>query len=242
MRRRAVPRVLMAIGFMGFVTLGFADGALGPSWPTVRFELGQSISGLGTLTAFLTFGFIAGSLIAPHLTRRMGLGLSVATALAVQAAALLLFASATSWAAMIVAWFVSGTGGGWQDTSLNSYFAQHHSHRAMNLLHAFFGIGATLAPLVMVALLPNWRWAFGLFAIWAGVLSAVTLYTRPSWPTSPPPSQARGRPADFPTLAAFFMYTGMEVTAGQWPSVCCLRREASLSRQPVGGSVRFGAD
>ena len=231
--RRFAPRTLMVIGFIGFVTLGLADGALGPSWPTVRSEMGQSVSGLGTLTAFLTFGYIAGSLIAPRLTNRFGLGLSVAGALAVQAAALLSFANATTWGAMVVAWFVSGTGGGWQDTSLNAYFAKNHSPRAMNLLHGFFGVGATLAPLVMVALLPNWRWAFGLFALWATTLAGITLFTRPSWPSMPTTLNVPGRSADLPVLGAFFVYTGMEVTAGQW-AFTLLFEERGLSESRAG--------
>ncbi len=215
--RKPIVWLLTAFGFAAFAQLGFTDGSLGPSWPTLRSEFELSVSGLGLITAALTMGYIIGSLLAPRLTRRLGMGRSMVGAVGVGVAALVIFVSAPNWAIVIFAWFVNGLGGGWLDTSLNSYFARFRSLRAMNLLHGLFGVGATLGPLVVVAVLPNWRWAFVGLAVAGLVLFATAMAVSPMWKVVPPERRTGvGRPARFSTLAAFFFYTGMEVAAGQW--------------------------
>lgn len=234
-RRKPVAWLLTAFGFAAFAQLGFTDGSLGPSWPTLRGEFDLSVSGLGVLTAALTIGYIGGSLLAPRLTGKLGIGRTMVGSVGVGVVALITFVLAPDWPTVILAWFLSGLGGGSLDTSVNSYFARFRSLRAMSLLHGLFGVGATMGPLVVVAVLPNWRWAFVGLSVVGLILFATAMVVSPMWKkvVSVDPASGAGRPARASTLAAFFFYTGMEVAAGQW-SFTLLFEQRGLSESSAG--------
>lgn len=231
--RRFAVGLLTAFGFAILAQIGFADGSIGPSWPAMRAEFGMSVSGLGALTAVLTGGFIAGSLIAPRLTGRIGIGRSMAMAVGLSEVALVGFVLSPNWLLINVAWSVSGLAGGWLDASLNGYFARYRSPRAMNLLHGMFGVGATFGPLVVVMVLPTWRWAFVGLAAVGVVLFATALAVSPLWRAAPVEVTSAGRRPRPATLAAFFFYTGMEVAAGQW-SFTLLFEQRGMSEVAAG--------
>lgn len=207
---------LTIFGFAAFAKLGFTDGSLGPTWPTLRGEFGISISGLGTLTAALTIGYIAGSLVGPRMTIWLGMGRSIVGGLALGVVALIGFVLAPAWPVVVGAWFATGMGGGWVDTNVNAYFARYRSPGAMNLLHGMFGVGATLGPLAIVLVLPRWRWAFLAVAAVGLILLMAAIAVAPLWKEGAIGPASGGRPPRTSTLAAFFFYTGMEVAAGQW--------------------------
>lgn len=233
-RRKPVVWLLTAFGFAAFAHLGFTDGSLGPSWPTLRAEFNLSVSGLGLLTAALTIGYISGSLLAPRLTGKFGIGRSMVGAVGLGVVALMTFVLAPNWPIVIFAWYLSGLGGGWLDTTVNSYFARFRSLRAMNLLHGLYGVGATMGPLVVVAVLPDWRWAFVGLAVAGLVLFATAMAVSPMWKIVPvDTSSGPARPAHASTLAAFFVYTGMEVAAGQW-SFTLLFEQRGLAESAAG--------
>jgi len=236
--RRSAVGLLTAFGFAVLAHIGFTDGSIGPSWPAMRAEFGLSVSGLGTLTAVLTMGFIAGSLLAPRITNRAGIGRSVVMAVGLAEVSLFGFVLSPTWPLINVAWFAGGLAGGWLDASLNGYFARYRSPRAMNLLHGMFGVGAMLGPLVVVMVLPAWRWAFVGLAAVGVVLFATSLAVSPLWKAAPLEVVSAGRPPRRSTLAAFFFYTGMEVAAGQW-SFTLLFEQRGMSESTAGWWVGF---
>jgi fucose permease len=102
----------------------------------------------------------------------------------------------------------------------------------MNWLHACYSLGATLGPLVMTAALTSFgSWRAGYAAV-AGVLAILSLLfakTRRRWDgdgesdsaPQPPPmtatfSETVADPIARIQIVLFFVYTGLEVTAGQW--------------------------
>jgi len=57
----------------------------------------------------------------------------------------------------------AGMGGGGIDASLNIYVATHHGPGMMQWLHATYGVGATLGPVIMtlaISALDSWRWGY----------------------------------------------------------------------------------
>ena len=85
---------------------------------------------------------------------------------------------------MIVGSALVGTASGVIDAGLNAYVAEHLGVRALNGLHACFGIGATLGPLLVTGLLhadASWRVAYVLLcAFEAGARRIAFFATRGS--------------------------------------------------------------
>jgi fucose permease len=78
---------------------------------------------------------------------------------------LLLMAVSPMWWLVIVIGFFTGLGNGMVDAGLNIYVAAHYGKREMNWLHACFGLGVTIGPLIMTAALArNYDWWGGLTA------------------------------------------------------------------------------
>ena len=71
----------------------------------------------------------------------------------ISAGSLLGYTFAPAWAALVLCSLVLGLGSGILDGGMNIHFAANFGPRQMNWLHACFGVGATLAPLAMTAIL-----------------------------------------------------------------------------------------
>ncbi|MGH3193327.1 MAG: MFS transporter [Streptosporangiaceae bacterium] len=139
---------------------------------------------------------------------------------------------------------VFGLGFGAIDSALNAYAAARFGARDINWMHASYGLGATIGPLLVTALLGaglTWRWPYASMAAALAVLAVVTAMTRRRWhpaeaATADPPAQAgtaaagaprsaepdgtgrreRSAVATLGALAFVAMETGIESGAGIW--------------------------
>jgi len=128
---------------------------------------------------------------------------------------------------------VFGLGFGAVDSALNVYAAGHFSARNMVWMHAAYGLGAVLGPLLVTVLLAGgfgWRGALGFMAGVIAVVVAVLALTRGSWErpvlagpdpkNSPSPSSSVHKPrwsrATLAGLAFIAMEDGIESAAGVW--------------------------
>src|SRR2546423_10003084 len=68
------PRLIVALAFIAFVSLGLPDGVLGVAWPSVRGTFGQPVSHLGVLLAAGTAGYLVSSFLGGQLVRVFGVG------------------------------------------------------------------------------------------------------------------------------------------------------------------------
>jgi fucose permease len=223
--RAGTVRSALPVALVAFIALGARDGMLGVAWPSMRAEFGQPLAALGELALAGTAGYLAGSGASGFLSDRFGTrALLIASALAT-AVAVLAYAAAPVWPLMVVGALVGGLGAGGVDAGLNAYVALRHGPGPMNLLHGCYGIGATLGPLALTAVLAgglSWRLPYaGLLVLQLGLL-IVYLLTRHAWGGR---RQAGGAVAGLVaipwalvgvSLAMFFVYTGVEVAAGQW--------------------------
>ncbi len=118
----------------------------------------------------------------------------LAVASAVAAAGAFGFALTHSWIVLLVGAVLQGLSAGTVDAALNAQVALHHSHRMMNLMHGSFGVGATLGPLLMTALVGSglsWRWGYAAMGVLQVGLVAGFVLTARSWarpaPSASPP-------------------------------------------------------
>ena len=222
--------LLLAIIYMAFISLGLPDALLGAAWPSMVPELGAPVSFAGVIFVIISVGTVVSSLLSQRLNLRFGPGRVTAFSVAMTAAALFGFASCRS-AWQLCLWALPyGLGAGSVDACLNNYVALHYASRHMSWLHCMWGIGASVGPYIMGAVLSAGRhWSAGYHAI--GVLqlalTAVLLLSLPLWKKGD--GQEEGEkakplglkeifaiPGAKPLLLAFFCYCALEQTMGLW--------------------------
>jgi fucose permease len=221
---------LLALAFLGFVGVGVAEGLLGVAWPEMRAQFALPQAALGELLALVTTGYVAASFGAGWALRRVRLGAWLALAAGASAAALLGYAVAPAWALLVPFGLLAGLGAGAIDAGLNAYVATRHDARAVNWLHACFGVGASASPAVLGAVLAHglpWQRGYALAGAAELALAAAFALSSGAWPPTPSGVEAADGaagalretlrlPAARWSAAAFFAYTGLEAAAGAW--------------------------
>ncbi len=149
-RRRLI---LICLCFIAFISLGLPDGLLGVAWPGIRADFNQPLDALGWLLVATTTGYMISSFFSGAVSRFFGIGRLLGISCIATGVALLGFTLVPLWIAFVVLGTLVGVGAGAIDAGLNTYVAEHYSERLMQWLHASFGIGITLGPLIMTATL-----------------------------------------------------------------------------------------
>jgi fucose permease len=231
---------VLILAYIAFVGLGLPASLMGVAWPTLRAELSLPLHALGLLLVSSTVGYLSSSAIIARLISRFGIGLLLIFSSLVSAAAFVGYTIAPSWAVIIAMGALGGFGAGVIDAGLNTYLAAEYNEGQMQWLHASFGFGATLSPLIMttsLALFASWRPAYVFVGILMAIMSICFLLTLPSWkrPKHPSAGAARSEDAeqglmDYQTslwetllrvvtwvsILMFLLYTGAEFTLGNW--------------------------
>jgi fucose permease len=255
-----MPRstLLALLAFLAFISLGLPDGLLGVSWPSMRLGFDLPLDALGTLVVFQTLGYLTSSSLSGRILRLLPIGSVLALSTLAAALALLGFALAAHWPLLLACGFVAGLAGGAVDAGLNAYGARHFSARVLNWLHAFFGVGTTLGPLIVTAVLTSgaaWRWSYVIVGSAQLLLAATFFATRARWADvaigaggpAQRPVAARNRdtlrrPIVWLVMATFFVYAGSEFVVAQWSfSLLTLHRGESVATGGLLVSLYWGS-
>jgi fucose permease len=227
-RRNALLTLLLA--YAGFVALGMVNSLVGVAWPSIRDTFGLPLDALGAFLLANTAGYMLASAVSGRLIGALNTGALMAGCCGLTGLALLGIGSAPAWAVLVALGFVAGLSGGAIDGGMNSYAATHFSPQAMNWLHACFGIGATLGPAIMTAVITgglSWRVGYAIVAAAQLALAAAFGLTRRLWdrpaaagaqpPTHSAPLAATLRlPLAWLGIALFFVFCGIEIATGNW--------------------------
>ncbi len=212
-----IGTVVLAVA--AFVVLGLPEVGLGTAWPALRDAVDRPVEDLGVLLVALLVGYQITSIPSGRIVARLGTGWAVTVAALVSGIGLAGYAAAPDWWFVLGTTVVTGMGAGLTDTAFNAYAALNFDARQTNLLHAGFGIGATIGPIVMTTALVSgrgWRAGYLVFAAVQLVMLAILLSRRRSLAVAIPRSGVSGRRISPWLILTFFLYTGLEVAAGQW--------------------------
>ena len=231
---------LLILAYAAFIALGLPTSLIGVAWPTLRAQLALPLDALGLLLTSSTIGYLISSSLIARLISRFGIGSLLVVSSLLSAASYIGYPLAPSWAVMIAIGFATGLGLGMMDAGLNTYLAAEYHEGQMQWLHASFGAGATLSPLIMSAslsLFASWKPAYLFVGALMGVLAVCFLLTLPAWKRSKPVSSRaaerkdpeRGlmdyhtplwetliRAGTWICILLFLLYTGAELTLGNW--------------------------
>ena len=237
---------LHIVAYFSFIVLGLPDGILGVAWPSMSAELARPLGALGILLFGFTVGYLLTTAAAGFLIQRLGYYRHLLLAASLMTAGGAGIALAPVWPAVVFAAGVLGAGAGMLDGGLNAYAAQRFRARDLNWLHAAYGVGATTGPLLMTPIIAadtSWRLGYVVFGLLAAAAIVAFRLSRDRWRVAPSSEvagaaeaareQAGGAvPGADPgatredstgawsvllgSLVVFFLYTGLEVVAGQW--------------------------
>ncbi|MEU4620784.1 MFS transporter [Actinoplanes sp. NPDC023801] len=232
--RPAIRMSLLLLAYCAFISLGLPDGLLGVGWPSMADSLGLSTGTVGVLLFAGMIGYLTSSIATGFSLDRLGVGRLLAASTAAASLALAGYAVSPSLAVLVPCALLAGFGGGGVDAGLNAYAAGAFGARQMNWLHAFFGLGVAIGPMIMTAVLSgglSWRWGYGIVAGAQALLAIAFVLTLRSWTrdaagdTGTHEARAAEQPRVMETLrmpavwlgvAAFAIYVGIEVTTGLW--------------------------
>lgn len=228
----STPLIVIITAYLIFIVLGFPDGMLGVAWPSMMKDFNVQNAQMGTMLLASTIGFLLTSFNTGRMIRWFGISTLLVVSSLVRGVGLLGIALAPEWPILVGAAFLFGVGSGAIDGGMNTFFAMRvRSARLMNWLHASFGLGATIAPIMLTALFSLgviWRWGYVIVAILQVTMGLVVLVRAGDWQMSVEEAETQrhaerrrarttlARPIVWVNIAIFFFYAGIEVTAGNW--------------------------
>lgn len=218
------------IAFLAFVGLGLSAGLLGVAWPFMQEEFNLALDAVTVLLLVQTITYTLASFFIGRTMARFGSGMSLVGGMLIMTLCYFGIALSSAWILVVVFGLIAGLGSGIIDAGLNMYVTAYHSARDMNWLHASFGVGITIGPLIMTYCVLHLKWQIG-YAITGGVLMIILvllIVTRRLWRNegfqsaeNKPVrrasfSQSLRLPVLWFSMITFLAYVGMEIGIGQW--------------------------
>lgn len=233
MRRSKIGLILLA--YVAFISLGLPDGLLGVAWPSVRREFGIPLDSLGFLLFSTMLGYLSSSFLSGQIMNRIGVGKLLAASCFLTGGALVGYTIAPIWPAIIALGLFAGLGAGAIDAGINTYIAANHGEGLMQWLHASFGVGITLGPIIMTTAITSFgMWRLGYIVVGLAQIGLAICFflTASMWHREPqavsdvpetrltdyrtPIFETLRQPRVWMSIALFFIYTGTELVLGHW--------------------------
>ena len=236
----------MIIIYLAFISLGLPDSLLGVAWPVLHLDIKAPFEAAGLVSMVIAGGTIVSSFASGSILKRLGTGKVTFISCFMTAGALLGFSFAPSLIWLVLLAVPLGLGAGSVDAGLNSYVALHYKAHHMSWLHCFWGVGATLGPIIMsqfIAKGDSWRGGYTVVAIIQFILVVFLFLTLPLWDkAAKQPSNSDSVDSEFESsdsaspkarvksekplkikgvklaLVSFLFYCGTEATMGLWGS------------------------
>jgi fucose permease len=235
-KAKQYPRLgLIILAFIAFIALGLPDGLLGVGWPSIRADFSVPLDAIGMFLIAAVAGYMTSSSLSGFLLSRVGVGRILAASCLLTGLALIGYTLVTQWWMMVLLAVFAGLGAGAIDAGLNTYVAANFSAGVMQWLHAFWGIGITIGPIIMtigLTSLNTWRFSYRAVGVFQLALAVCFVLTLAMWNRHHAPSDGETgkkltdyktpmretlrQPQVWLSVALFFLYVGAESALGTW--------------------------
>lgn len=178
---------ILVVIYIVFISLGLPDSLFGAAWPVVHKDFGvqESFASLyGIITGFCVGGvsFVAGKVI-----RKFGTPLVTFVSTLLTVLGLFIMSISPNIVVMMLGAVVLGYGAGVIDTALNNFVSLHYKAQHMNWLHAFWGVGVTISPLILSLFLSgetgSWRNGYRVIALIQLSIAIIIALSLKKWRT-----------------------------------------------------------
>ena len=177
--------IILVVIYIVFISLGLPDSLFGAAWPVVHkdFAIQESFASFyGIITGVCVGGvsFIAGKVI-----RKFGTPLVTLVSTMLTVLGLLIMSVSPNIVVMMFGAVVLGYGAGVIDTALNNFVSLNYKAQHMNWLHAFWGVGVTISPLILSIFLSgetgSWRNGYRVIALLQFSIAIVIALSLKKW-------------------------------------------------------------
>ena len=219
------------LSLLTFVAVGLPDGMLGTVWPAMHRSFHVPVGDLGLILLLQTVGSVLATGLVNRAMRRVGVGALLGGSAVTAGASAAGYAVAPALAMVLGVAVVFGVASGSSDAGLNSVVGVSGRSRLLNLLHGAYGVGTTIGPLLVTGalLLGSWRAAYIVLVVaeiliaWQWFLHGRSRSGAADVDRRVEAEQRFAAPLRIPVVLGgvglFFVYTGLEVAAGQWETV-----------------------
>jgi fucose permease len=230
-----ISTLLLLIIYISFISLGLPDGLLGSAWPAMYKSLSVPLHYAGIISMIIAGSAVVSSLFSGKIINRTGTGVITLISVFMTSVALIGFSLSHDFLALCFWAIPLGLGAGTVDSALNNYVALHYKAKHMNWLHCFWGVGASIGPLIMSAYLANgtiWTQGYRTVGIIQFCLVIVLFISLPLWSKIAAQKHQTltktnnsvtyrtlfGLPGLKQMLIVFFCYCTLESVTGLWGS------------------------
>lgn len=227
--------LFLGLIYLIFISLGLPDSILGVAWPSMNNEFHVAASSAGLVAMVVSIGTILSSFQTNRMIQKIGVGNLIVCSIFFTVIGLCGFSFSQNFVFLIISAIPLGLGAGAIDTAVNDYVALHYKAHHMNWLHGFWGIGATLGPIIMGFYLKNqnWRGGYLILASLQFLLVIVVFFSRKQWRQSQQTTHSSKKQESLLTLVkqsgvffsllCFIFYVGIEACMGLWGSSFLVR-------------------
>lgn len=236
MNKKNKKYLLIALIYIAFISLGLPDGLLGVAWPEMRNSFSLPLDALGIILIGSTSGYLLSSFFNGFFIKKIGVAVLLALSCLATGLALIGYTLAPFWWLLPLLAVFAGMGAGAIDAGLNTYVEKHFDEGLMQWMHASFGIGVTIGPIIMANAIKysdSWRTGYVIVGIAQMTLALIFILTLSLWKDpknqkSVNAGKAKKKKQDIkmtqtlthlPALMSillFFIYTGIEMAIGHW--------------------------
>jgi MFS transporter, FHS family, Na+ dependent glucose transporter 1 len=211
--------------YLAFILLGLTISAEGPTLLKLAEHTSSTLGQISFIFFFGSLGYLTGSYISGRIYDRVSGHQFMTGILIMLGIVIALVPIATSLAALLAIILILGLAKGALDVGCNTLLLWVHNETVgpfMNGLHASFGIGAFIAPLIVASVLKSTSdiyWVYWAFAI-AAFPIAVFIWSLPSPPARATPAEHKDVPMPIVPVTVmvlcFLLYVGAEAGYGNW--------------------------
>lgn len=180
-----IKRYLIFIAYAGFIAVAISGGALNVAWLFIQNEFELPLSAVGLLLSLPAIARLIISFYSGRLITRFGVGYVLLIGSLLVVIGMIGFAFTPTWNFLVFASIVMGIGNSGIINGLNTFVASNYASSRMNWLHASFGLGATLGPilisLIVLDLNLSWRVGYGVMALLTAMFALVILMSLKYW-------------------------------------------------------------
>lgn len=170
--------------FGGYVLYGLSGSLMNSVWPEAAKDIGVQVALIGVVTTLCNIASGVAGAFTYKIRRQLGTNRTISIGLLFMAISLIMFYFAQNMIVIGIAFIILGIGNAIVDVGSNSYIVKAYDARSVSMLHACWGIGSAVGPVIMafvIAKFTNYRIGFIVGAVLNIIIIIILRFMKRKW-------------------------------------------------------------